>query len=250
MHWQVTWFSLHLALIIICGGMLFVFQRKKGWSGNIPSFQEYRDSKLFLLVFLTFCLLAAGGSTLAICWFSNAFWFPYAASLVPLSVSGIAIAIQTLHFFHQTAHERWTVFWQKYLKTFVLLLMLLGLGAAVHGYLAFTPPHVHAYAPQDILDTEITEQDIYLVFLEGWKLHLGINPYARAANLQELRWNDRLPTYLPLIYYASSLTHWFGFTALANWLKIWRLMFIVFNLAIACVLFFQSIFHYRSTSLA
>lgn len=85
--------------------------------------------------------------------------------------------------------------------------------------------------------TETKGEDIYYSWVEGGRIVSGENPYARilAGNMQE---NQKYATYFPLFYELSALTQWAGLRDYEPWIAFWRVIFLVFNLAIAAALFF------------
>jgi len=140
---------------------------------------------------------------------------------------------------------------QKYLHKngFAVLAMLVVLtfGLITHLKLGnMDPAELEIYAENDQVDFSVKEQDIYLVFLEGQKLQGGENPYARAADIDEIRWNEKLPTYLPIIYYGSWLTHLAGLQDLEIWLNFWKGIFLYFNLCIGYFVFYISNHRFNS----
>ena len=81
-----------------------------------------------------------------------------------------------------------------------------------------------------------TELDIFSVFREGARLYNSTNPYERvlAGNLAE---NADYATYLPVIYILSWLTRAAGLSVFSDWLALWQVIFLIFNLLIASALF-------------
>jgi hypothetical protein len=109
------------------------------------------------------------------------------------------------------------------LVTLVLLLVILIAGIVV--YLQFW----NYGSPR--------KEDIYYTYLDGQRLLNGINPYERilSGNMQV---NDKYSTYLPVFYYLSWGAQAAGLTAFGDWLSFWRVVFLVFNLLIASLLFY------------
>ncbi len=150
-----------------------------------------------------------------------------------------AICGQTLLFLYYSNVDRAKKYFRDHGWAVLALLVVLSIGLATHLYLGNIDTDKPAvYAPSDQVDFSIKEQDIYLVYKEGQNLLNGENPYARAANSAEVRWNQSFPTYLPIIYYASWLTQRAGIQDLEHWLNVWRGIFLFFNLSIAYLLFY------------
>ncbi|MBL7162416.1 MAG: hypothetical protein ISS57_07400 [Anaerolineales bacterium] len=132
----------------------------------------------------------------------------------------------------------------------LLIFITLGLGLALHLYLGNPDrEEIATYSPKDNVTIDIEDQDIYLVYKEGYNLLQGKNPYARAAETTELRWNNELPTYLPVIYYGSWLTHLAGLQEIDQWLNVWRGVFLFFNLCVAYLIFHIAHHRYHITTL-
>jgi uncharacterized membrane protein len=83
-------------------------------------------------------------------------------------------------------------------------------------------------------ETGVTN-DIYYTYLEGKRLVVGENPYARilAGNMRQ---NQKYSTYLPLFYLLSALSQRAGLADFAAWLSSWRVVFLICNLATATLL--------------
>ena len=79
-------------------------------------------------------------------------------------------------------------------------------------------------------------QDIYYSWVEGSRILTGENPYARilAGNMQE---NEKYATYFPVFYELSSLSLLAGLRTYEQWIAFWRVVFLVCNLVIACLVF-------------
>jgi uncharacterized membrane protein len=86
-----------------------------------------------------------------------------------------------------------------------------------------------------IYDTKA--EDIYYTWLEGKRILLGENPYARvlAGNMRE---NEKYATYFPLFYLLSCLTQLFSWREYSQWVYLWRHIFLVFNLGITSLIFY------------
>ncbi len=80
------------------------------------------------------------------------------------------------------------------------------------------------------------QEDIYYTFLDGQRLLQGENPYSRilTGNMRE---NEKYSTYLPIFYGLSWLVQRLGLADFPSWLSFWRVIFLLFNLLIALLLF-------------
>lgn len=78
--------------------------------------------------------------------------------------------------------------------------------------------------------------DIYYSWVEGTRLLNGENPYERVL-LGDMRTNDKYATYFPLFYILSWLSQRAGFLDLDAWLGLWRVVFILFDFAIAALIY-------------
>ncbi len=83
---------------------------------------------------------------------------------------------------------------------------------------------------------DLTDQDIYYSYLEGRRLLHGNNPYGRILHGDMVN-NDKYATYFPVFYELSFLTQKLGLVAFEPWFALWMVVFIVFELAIAVLLF-------------
>jgi len=81
------------------------------------------------------------------------------------------------------------------------------------------------------------KEDIYFTYLDGERLLQGVNPYERVL-AGDMRVNDKYSTYFPGFYYLASLIQFTGLSAFDPWLSIWRVIFLVFNISIAALLFY------------
>ncbi len=90
----------------------------------------------------------------------------------------------------------------------------------------------------NIWDNNTEGQDIYYSWLEGKRLLAGENPYARvlAGNMRD---NDKYATYFPSIYWLSALTQLLGFKEYSVWISIWQPIFLIFDIGIATLIFYQ-----------
>ncbi|NEQ78650.1 MAG: hypothetical protein F6K23_40090, partial [Okeania sp. SIO2C9] len=89
-----------------------------------------------------------------------------------------------------------------------------------------------------IWDYNTEKEDIYYIWLEGKRILLGENPYARVLS-GDMRDNDKYATYFPLFYLLSALTQLLGFKEYSTWVYLWRHIFQVFNLGISHLIFYQ-----------
>jgi hypothetical protein len=78
---------------------------------------------------------------------------------------------------------------------------------------------------------EFLEEDIYFIWLDGKRIAIGENPYARVLE-SNLRVNDKYATYFPLIYLLSALANTLGLTEFQDWLLIWRPLSYGFHMGI------------------
>ena len=171
----------------------------------------------------------------------------YFVRLAPWVFWLTAICGQTLLFLYYSNVDRAKKYFLEHGWAMLALLVILSVGLATHLYLGnMDTDQPAAYSPSDQVDLSIKEQDIYLVYREGQNLLNGENPYARAANSAEIRWNQSLPTYLPIIYYASWLTQRAGIQDLEQWLNVWRGIFLFFNLSNAYLLFYIPTHRYNA----
>lgn len=81
------------------------------------------------------------------------------------------------------------------------------------------------------------KEDIYFTYLDGERLLEGVNPYERVLT-GDMQVNDKYSTYFPIFYYLSWGTQRLGFTAFAEWLSFWRIVFLLANLSIALLLYY------------
>ncbi len=81
------------------------------------------------------------------------------------------------------------------------------------------------------------KEDIYYVFLNGQSLLNGINPYESILS-GDMLVNQKYSTYLPVMYLFSWVTQAAGLTTFGAWLSLWRVIFLLFNLSIASLLFY------------
>jgi hypothetical protein len=87
-----------------------------------------------------------------------------------------------------------------------------------------------------ILEPVTKDQDIYYSFVEGERLRDGENPYARILD-GDMRKNHKYATYFPVFYELSYITQEMGLRPFETWITFWRWVFMVFEFAIAILLF-------------
>ena len=82
-------------------------------------------------------------------------------------------------------------------------------------------------------------QDVYYAWVEGGRIVAGENPYARILS-GDMRLNDKYATYFALFYELAAASRWAGLGDYASWIAFWRVVFLVFTLAIGLLLFSQA----------
>lgn len=97
--------------------------------------------------------------------------------------------------------------WEK--RYWLALLLLMVAGLSMHISFWFTPA------------SDLMGQDIYYIWLEGKRIIVGENPYARVL-ASDMRDNDKFATYFPLAYLFSALVQKLGFPEFLDWLYLWR----------------------------
>jgi uncharacterized membrane protein len=80
------------------------------------------------------------------------------------------------------------------------------------------------------------EHDIYYSYVEGKRLVEGENPYARILE-GDMRKNQKYATYFPVFYELSYLSQRLGLQSFTDWMNFWRVIFIIFEFAIAVFLY-------------
>lgn len=111
--------------------------------------------------------------------------------------------------------------WDK--KYWFLLLILFSAGLLIHSKFWFTPADA------------LTGEDIYYIWLEGKRIIIGENPYARVL-ASDMRVNDKYATYFPLAYLFSALVQKLGFLDFRDWLYLWRLISFAFHMGIVALI--------------
>lgn len=84
--------------------------------------------------------------------------------------------------------------------------------------------------------TDTEGQDIYFAWVEGRRLLAGENPYERVLS-GDMRQNAKYATYFPIFYELSALTQFMGLRQYQAWIAVWKAVFMLFYLGVACVLF-------------
>ncbi|HZG39932.1 MAG TPA: hypothetical protein VEZ50_14745 [Nodosilinea sp.] len=82
--------------------------------------------------------------------------------------------------------------------------------------------------------SDLMGQDIYYIWLEGKRIIVGENPYARVV-ASDMRDNDKYATYFPLAYLFSALVQKLGFPEFLDWLYLWRPLSFSFHLGIVAL---------------
>lgn len=78
--------------------------------------------------------------------------------------------------------------------------------------------------------------DIYYSYFEGKRLQRGENPYARILT-GNMFVNQKYPTYFPVFYELSYASVMLGLNSFDDWLGFWRVVFIIFEFAVAAFLY-------------
>ena len=108
-------------------------------------------------------------------------------------------------------------------KKWIILLTIATAGFALHAVFWQIPAN------------NLKNEDIFFIWLEGKRILLGENPYARVLS-GDLRVNDKYATYFPLIYLLSTLIQKLGLTEFRDWLFIWRPISYLFHIGICALL--------------
>ncbi|MGB3294639.1 MAG: hypothetical protein WBB01_16775 [Phormidesmis sp.] len=107
-------------------------------------------------------------------------------------------------------------------KYWLLLLLLASAGLVIHAKFWQIPAE------------SLTGEDIYFIWLEGKRIVIGENPYARVL-AGNMRVNDKYATYFPLAYLFSALVQKLGFSEFRDWLYLWRPMSFSFHMGIVAL---------------
>jgi uncharacterized membrane protein len=84
--------------------------------------------------------------------------------------------------------------------------------------------------------TDTKGEDVYYAWVEGTRILDGQNPYARVLD-GDMRVNQKYATYFPVFYELSALTQLAGRRDYESWIAFWRVVFLLFNLGTAVLLF-------------
>lgn len=82
--------------------------------------------------------------------------------------------------------------------------------------------------------SELMGEDIFYIWLEGKRIVMGENPYARIL-AGDMRVNDKYATYFPLAYLFSALTQKLGLLEFSGWLYLWRPLSYLFHMGIVAL---------------
>lgn len=110
--------------------------------------------------------------------------------------------------------------WDK--RYWLVLLLLMVAGLLMHISFWLTPA------------SDLMGEDIYYIWLEGQRIVVGENPYARVL-ASDMRDNDKYATYFPLAYLFSALVQKLGFPEFLDWLYLWRPLSFLFHLGIVAL---------------
>ncbi|MBU1660306.1 MAG: hypothetical protein KKD28_02395, partial [Chloroflexi bacterium] len=148
---------------------------------------------------------------------------------------------QSILFINCSNVDRAKKYFRDHGTAIALLFVILLTGLCFHANLWDTLPEdwdINKMFNQDN-KFDLEQQDIYQVFTEGDRLQHGQNPYSRALDQDtDLQWNQQNATYLPIFYILTWLTQEAGLEDYLQYLSFWRVIFLIFNLAIAYLLFY------------
>ncbi len=180
---------------------------------------------------------------------TNLFVKGYFIRLAPWVFWATLICAQTTVFLFQQNWPRSRQFLGKNWKALLSIFVILFSGILFHAGLWGLEPtdwDVHKMFNQDN-KFDLIQQDIYAVFVEGDRLQQGINPYARALDLEgDLQWNATNATYMPVFYLLSWLTQKIGLEDFIQWVGFWRVIFLIANLGSAYLMFYVGYRHFQS----
>ncbi len=200
--------SVLFALLALSGKV-----RLQAWVDQISTRQAEITGAFFVALLVT--ILAAVLFVAVLPVFGGPF---YPFRLLPLAAWALALGVLTLISLVLLAPGATPV------KMFPLLVLLVILLSAV-----LVNIHLWDFAPT-------AEQDIYATYLEGDRLLRGVNPYTRVLD-GDMRVNRKYATYFPIFYYLSWWTQKAGLRTFFDWLSLWRVVFLVFNILIAALVF-------------
>lgn len=111
--------------------------------------------------------------------------------------------------------------WDK--RYWLVLLLLASAGLIIHAKFWLIPAD------------SLMEEDIYFIWLEGKRIVVGENPYARVLG-SNMRSNDKYATYFPIVYLFSALVQKLGFLDFRDWLYLWRPISFAFHMGIVALI--------------
>ncbi len=118
---------------------------------------------------------------------------------------------------------------RQWIKPIALVLLFLGA--------AGTSLWLHCGAFAEYATSEwIWGEDIFYIWSDGARVARGENPYDR-IDWSDMRQNYKFPTYFPLFYELAAVTQRGAMSEFPGWLATWRWVFLVFDLAIAVLLY-------------
>lgn len=100
------------------------------------------------------------------------------------------------------------------------ILLLATAGFVIHSHFWYLSPD------------QLSSEDIYYTWLEGKRIIIGENPYARVLS-GNIRVNDKYSTYFPVFYLFSALSQRLGFPEFSDFLTLWRPIIFIFHCGIA-----------------
>jgi len=92
--------------------------------------------------------------------------------------------------------------------------------------------HKAQWQPVDKVDT----QDVYYIYLEGYRIIHHENPYERVLG-GNMRNNEKYATYFPLFYVIGGASQLAGLRNFPEWLAFWRIVFLACVVGIAYFIF-------------
>ena len=183
---------------------------------------------------------------------TDQFLLGYYDRLLPWTFWFAAICGGVLLFLILQDFQKTKKYFSNHWFAFLVMSIILGAGIWMHDYLWELPSSawdVNKLFNQDG-KFDLEQQDIYAVFTEGERLQHGENPYARVLDQDNVAWNQANATYLPIFYILSWLTREAGLEDYLQWLGFWRVIFLIFNISIAYILFYIPYHRYNSITLA